>query len=152
MHLENSGTYEDNLTAAQKVGLQTAWNLIRPNLQNHALNIFAKFYDTHRNYLDLFQDHHKLHEHTEKTLEVYTNLIDDGLYCLEHFNYTMSKVSQKHQSILNRSDIIKLNEIIKEYIFKYLEQHMTKTLREAFDIFLSNVESFFEDQVVVDDE
>ena len=150
MQLDNSGYYEDNLTAAQKVGLQTAWMLIKPELQNHALNIFSKFYEKHRNYLGFFQDHQKLHEHTDKVLEIYTNLIDDGLHDLEHFQYTMSKVSQRHDTI-NRSDIIKLNEIIREYIFKFLEQHMTKTLREAIDIFLSNVESFFEDQTVDDE-
>lgn len=146
MQLENP-----ELTAAQRIGLQQTWMFIRPQLQNHAVNIFAKFYDTHRNYLGYFQDHIKLHQHSDKVLEIYTSLIDDGLQDIDHFYTTMSKVSQKHQNILNRSDIIKLNEILKEYIYKFLAQHMTLTIRDAFDIFLSNVESYFEDPIVDDE-
>jgi len=151
MQFENSASYEDNLTEIQKIGLQTAWKLLKPEIQNHALNIFSKFYEKHRDYLGLFQENQKLHAHTEKVLEIYTNLIDNGLYNLGYFKCTMSTVSQQHETILNRSDIIKFNETIREYIFKFLEQHMTKTLRDAIDIFLSNVESFFDDQITNDE-
>lgn len=151
MQLENTASYEDNLTEIQKIGLQTAWKLLKPEIQHHALNIFSTFYEKHRDYLGLFPENHKLHDHTEKVLEIYTNLIDNGLYNLGYFKCTMSTVSQQHETILNRSDIIKFNETIREYIFKFLEQHMTKTLRDAFDIFLSNVESFFDDQITDDE-
>lgn len=146
MQLENP-----ELNAAQRLGLLQAWMLIRPELQNHTVNIFAKFYDRHRNYLGYFQDQLRLHQHTDKVLEIYTSLIDYGLQDLDHFYTTMSKVSQKHQTILNRCDVIKLNEILKEYIFKFIGCQMTKTIQEALDIFLSNVESYFEDPIVGDE-
>lgn len=152
MQFEDLNQQDDKFTPLQIEALIIAWTLLKQDLISHSRNIFAKFYDKYPHYLHHFNNNPAMHNHTEKVLQIYTDLIDNGLRDLGYFKCTMLHVSQLHQTILNRSDIIKLNEIIKEYIFKLLAKQMTRTLREAVDTFLSYTESFFADQIDADGE
>lgn len=137
------------LSEAQKTALITAWQrLISPNLISHSRNIFAKFYDIYPNYLHAFENNfgnHMLHTHSERVFQLYNDLIDIGLYKSNFFNYTMDEIVKRHKEIVNRGDVAKLNEIIKDYLLKILERHMTRTLREAIEVFLLQIESRFHD-------
>ena len=131
------------MNAAQKTSLISAWMLIKSNLQSHARNIFAHFFEQHPEYLRLF-DNEALHTHSESVLQLFTDLIDDGLQNAEVFDCIMEEIVKRHEHI-TRKDVMKLNEIISEYVQKVLKRHMTRTLREAVEKFFIMIESKFQD-------
>lgn len=131
------------MSAAQKTSLISAWMLIKSNLQSHARNIFAHFFEQHPEYLRLF-DNEALHSHSESVLQLLNALIEDGLQDDEVFDCIMAEIVKRHEHI-TRKDVMKLNEIISEYVLKVLKRHMTRTLREAVDKFFLMIESKFQD-------
>ena len=131
------------MNAAQKTSLISAWMLIKSNLQSHARNIFAHFFEQHPEYLRLF-DNEALHTHSESVLQLFTDLIDNGLQNAEVFDCIMEEIVKRHEHI-TRKDVMKLNEIISEYVQKVLKRHMTRTLREAVEKFFIMIESKFQD-------
>jgi hypothetical protein len=131
------------MDVSHMTGLITAWTLIKPNLTSHARNIFASFYEQNPEYLRLF-DNDPLHSHSEKVLQSFTALIDEGLQSDELFDSIMEEIVKHHEHI-SRQDVIKLNEIIRAYVSKVLKRHMTRTLREALDSLFVMVESRFPD-------
>lgn len=147
MHLEPLETKNSRkslrMSAAQKTSLITAWTLIKPNLKSHARNIFAYFYDRHREYLRLF-DNDTLHSHTEIVLQSFTSLIDNGLNdCI------MEEICKRCHEHITRQDVMRLNEIIGDYVLRVLKRHMTRTLREAIEILLTSIELKFRDELDV---
>lgn len=151
MHLELSSSkfprksLKIEMNVAEKTSLITAWMLIKPNLQTHARNIFAHFYEVNPQYLHLF-NMESLHSHSEFVLQFLTSLIDDGLNndC-EVFDCIMEEIVKHHRHNITRQDVEKLNEIINDYVLKVLKRHMTRTLREAIEKFLLMIESKFKD-------
>lgn len=131
------------MSAAQKTSLISAWMLIKSNLQSHARNIFAHFFEQHPEYLRLF-DNEALHSHSESVLQLLNALIEDGLQDDEVFDCIMAEIVKRHEHI-TRKDVVKLNEIISEYVLKVLKRHMTRTLREAAEKFFLMIESKFQD-------
>lgn len=131
------------MNAAQKTSLTSAWMLMKSNLQSHARNIFAHFFEQNPEYLRLF-DIEALHTHSESVLQLFTALIDDGLQNGEVFDCIMEEIVKRHEHI-TRKDVMKLNEIISEYVLKVLKRHMTRTLREAVEKFFIMIESKFQD-------
>lgn len=138
------------MDVTQKTGLITAWTLIKPNLKSHARNIFASFYEQNPEYLRLF-DNELLHSHSEKVLQSFTSLIDNGLHDDEIFDGIMEEIV-KHHDYINRQDVVKLNEIIRDYVLEVLKRHMTRTLREAMDLLFVMIESRFRDPSDVNEE
>lgn len=141
MQSDNVDFFENPFSELQKQALKTAWMLIKPQIHKHGLNIFSRFYDKYPPYLQHFSDNRSLHEHTTKALDIFTKLIEDGLEDFGYFKCITSQVSQHHQRVLNQLDIIKVNEIIREYFCEFLAKNMTKTLKEAIDILLLCIES-----------
>lgn len=138
------------MNAAQKTSLITAWMLIKTNLQSHARNIFAHFFELNPDYLRLF-DNNTLHSHSESVLQLLTALIDDGLQNAEVFDCIIEEIVKRHEHI-SRQDVMKLNEIINGYVLNVLKRHMTRTLREAIENLFVMIESRFQDAFDVTNE
>jgi hypothetical protein len=136
----------DHLTPMEVTALKTAWLLIKPNLLQHSTNIFAKFYESHPNYLccfDNYADNHKLHTHSTIVVQLVSDLIERGLSESKFFDCTLYEIAKRHQNIVNRFDVAKFSESFKEYVCHEIEKHMTRTVREAFDKFFKLIESRF---------
>lgn len=133
------------LSKAQATALKTAWKLFKVKLSDHARNIFAQFYEENPESLQKFHDLGNviLHKHTEDVLNSLSTLIDD-LEDPESFNSKLSRVKTPHQNV-SRNDVSKLNKIIKIQLLEELAKHKTKTLEDALDVFLMQIEAKFED-------
>jgi hypothetical protein len=83
-----------------------------------------------------------MHSHSEHALQTINNLIEHGLHNDVEFSSIIEDIARQHE-ILNRSDIVKLNGVIEDYICKLLERHMTRTLREGIETLLLAIESRF---------
>lgn len=141
------------LSKAQQTALTTAWSLFKDNLSDHARNIFAKFYEENPEYLRLFYDlgNDAMHQHTEDVLQWLGTMVDDGLKDPEMFDRDLRQIAKFHHNLI-RADVIKLNKIIKNYMLRQLEKHKSKTLEDALDAFLVQIELKFEDSTDVNNE
>lgn len=151
MHLETLAVKiprnkKTRLDEPHKIGLMTAWTLIKPNLKSHARKIFANFYEQNPEYLKHFDpiSNEVLHSHSEKVLETITSIIENGLHNEEEFDGAIEEIVKRHSQIFRR-DVVKLNEIIISYVENVLKLHMTKTLREALNFLFAIFESRFAD-------
>lgn len=136
------------MNVAQRTSLISAWTLMKPNLRGHARNIFAHFFELNPQYLRLF-DNDALHSHSESALQLLTALIDDGLQNIEVFDCIMKEIVKRHEHT-SRQDVVKLNEIINDYVLKVLKPHMTRTLKSALEAFFEMIEAKFPNTVAID--
>lgn len=134
------------MSDSQKTALIGAWSIFSANLYNHSKNIFGRFYDENiqhlRHWYTIGND--LMHQHSEDVLQFFNELILHGLRNPETFDESLHKIGKTHKNI-SRSEIVKLNKIIKDYFLEQVKRHKTKTLEEAVDILMTKIESKFAD-------
>jgi Globin len=134
------------LSDHQKTALITAWSMINDNLYEHSKNIFAKFYDQNTEYLALFYTlgNDFMHQHTEDVLQIFNEMIVVGLRDVEIFDENLKKIEKSHK-YLSRSDVKKLNDVIKSYFLEKVARNKTKTLEDAVNLLMVKIESRFDE-------
>jgi hypothetical protein len=139
------------LNEGHRSALITAWKFIKSDINEHARQIFAKFYEQNPKYLNHFDNNETMHQHTEDVLLSLETLIDRGLHDPALFDCSLHKIVRFHANV-NRKDVEKLNKVIKEYILTLCKQHKTPTLDSALELFLHHIEIKFDDPTDIRDE
>lgn len=135
------------LSPAQVTSLQSAWCLFKGNVAEHARNIFATFYEQNPDYLKYFDSlgNAAMHQHTEHVLESIGDLIERGLKDKEIYNRSLYEIVKVHHGVTQK-EINKLHEIIRKEFLHQIKNHKTKTLEQALDLLLKNIELNFQHQ------
>ncbi|XP_058983339.1 uncharacterized protein LOC131804451 [Musca domestica] len=125
---------ENGFTATEIASLRNGWRHFKRRFGYHSKQIFMEFYQEHEQMLEKFRNRmgkfnmQQLHRHPQELLQVYGNLIEQGLDNMTYMHVLMTAISQRHRMFGVTGYEIKLQaDHITLYILALLEKIISPT-------------------------
>lgn len=117
------------------------------NSKNILWSFLQNFFEENPKCLRFLDDlgHEALHKHSECVFTSIEALIDCCSTDPEKFTQILDETIRPAHANITRKHVKKLNQIIKNHFLSQVEKHKTKTLNEALELFLKEIELRFEE-------